>query len=163
MCVCVCVCVCVCLCLCGLCALWFVVCGFVVLVGLPPQPDIPRSFLYSAGACKLVTARCKNKVCIFDRGPPVGRPAPRRPKNDSRPDFFWHCFGVHQNNSSDPSPTAKARFERVLASVACTPLYMGIAAGFDIVLVIAKASSLKATDQPVEQLGHGSSLDENVT
>ena len=71
-----------------------------------------------------------------------------------------HCFGVHQIKSSDPSPTAKARFERVLASVARTPLYMGTAAGFDIALVIAKASSSKATDQQVERLGHGSSLDE---
>ena len=41
--------------------------------------------------------------------------------------------------------------------------YMGTAAGFDIALVIAKASSSKATDQQVERLGHGSSLDENVT
>ena len=37
------------------------------------------------------------------------------------------------------------------------------AAGFDIALVIAKASSTKATDQQVERLGHESSLDENVT
>ena len=40
---------------------------------------------------------------------------------------------------------------------------MGTAAGFDIALVIAKASSSKATDQHVERLGHESSLDENVT
>ena len=40
---------------------------------------------------------------------------------------------------------------------------MGTAAGFDIALVIAKASSSKATDQQVERLGHESSLDENVT
>ena len=110
-----------------------------------------------------VPARCKNKSCIFDRGPPARPPAARRPKNDSRPDFFLHCFGVPQNNSSDPSPTVKACFERVLASVARTPLYMGTAAGFDIALVIAKASSSKATDQQVERLGHESSLDENVT
>ena len=44
----------------------------------------------------LVPARCKNKICIFDRGPPVRPPAARRPKNDSRPDFFLHCVGVHQ-------------------------------------------------------------------
>ena len=79
------------------------------------------------------------------------------------PDFFLHCFGVHQIKSSDPSPTAKACFERVLASVARSSLYMGTAAGFDIALVIAKASSSKATDQQVQRLGHGSSLDENVT
>ena len=110
----------------------------------------------------LVPVRCKNKSCIFDRGPPVRPPAARRSKNDSRPDFL-HCFGVHQIKSSDPSPTAKACFERVLASAARTPLYMGAAAGFDIALVIAKASSSKATDQQVERLGHGSILDENVT
>ena len=111
----------------------------------------------------LVPARCKNKSCIFDQGPPVNRPAARRPKNDSRPDFFLHCFGVHQIKSSDPSPTAKACFERVLASVARSSLYMGTAAGFDIALVIAKALSSKVKDQPAERLGHGPSLDEDVT
>ena len=40
---------------------------------------------------------------------------------------------------------------------------MGTAAGFDIALVIAKALSSKFTDQQVERLGHGSSLDENDT
>ena len=68
-------------------------------------------------------------------------------------------------NDPSPSPTVKARFERVLASVVRTPLYMGTAVGFDIALVIAKASSSKATDQQLERLGYGygSSLDENVT
>jgi hypothetical protein len=44
----------------------------------------------------LVPARCKNKSVIFDRGPPVGRPAARRRKNDSRPDSFLIFFGVPQ-------------------------------------------------------------------
>ena len=76
-----------------------------------------------------------------------------------------HCFGVHQIKSSDPSPTVKARFERALASAARTPLYMGTAAGFDIdiALVIAKASLSKVTYQQVERLGHGTSLDGDVT
>ena len=43
------------------------------------------------------------------------------------------------------------------------PLYMGTAAVFDTALVIAKALSSKSTDQQVERLGHGSSLDEDVT
>ena len=111
-------------------------------------------------------ARCKKTLCIFDRGPPVRPPAARRSKNDAFPPGFFFAlfpFCVHQIKSSDPSPTAKACFERVLASVARSSLYMGTAAGFDIALVIAKASSSKATDQQVERLGHESSLDENVT
>ena len=74
-----------------------------------------------------------------------------------------HCFGVPQNKSSDPSPTVKARFERVLASVARSPLYMGIAVALGIVLVIAKSLSSKVTVQPAERLGHGPSLDEDDT
>jgi hypothetical protein len=84
-----------------------------------------------------VPARCKNKIHKFKRRPPVGRPAGRRPKNDSRPDFF--LFVLVYTKPSDPSPTAKGRFERVLASVARSPLYMGIAAALGIALVIAKA------------------------
>ena len=74
-----------------------------------------------------------------------------------------HCFSVHHIKSSDSSPTAKARSERVLASVARSPLYMGIAAALGIALVIAKALSSKVTVQPTERLGHGPSLDEDVT
>ena len=42
---------------------------------------------------------------------------------------------------------------------------MGTAAalGIGIALVIAKALSSKAKDQPAERLGHGPSLDEGVT
>ena len=40
---------------------------------------------------------------------------------------------------------------------------MGIAAALGIALVIAKALSSKATVQPAERLGHGPSLDEDVT
>ena len=50
-----------------------------------------------------------------------------------------------------------------LASVPRSPLYMGIAAALGIALVIAKALSTKATVQPAERLGHGPSLDEDVT
>jgi hypothetical protein len=76
-----------------------------------------------------------------------------------------HCFGVHQVKSSDPSPTAKACFERVLASGARSSLYMGVVASLGIALVIEKESSSKAKDQQqqVERLGHGPSLDEDVT
>ena len=116
-----------------------------------------------------VPARCKDKSCIFDRGPPVRPPAARRPKNDSHPDFFLHCFGVHQIKSSDPSPTAKACFERNLASAARSSLYMGIAASLvGIALVIGKGLwviivDTKVKDQQVERLKHGPSLDEDVT
>ena len=65
-----------------------------------------------------------------------------------------HCFGVHQIKSSDPSPTANAGFERVWASVARSPLYMGIAADLGIALVTSKSSSSKATDEQVERTGH---------
>ena len=103
---------------------------------------------------------------LYLRPGAAGRPT-RRPPTEKRfpPGFFLHCFGVHQitSKSSDPSPTAKACFERVLASVGRSSLYMGTAAGFDIALVIAKASLTKATDRQVERLGHESSLDENVT
>jgi hypothetical protein len=66
---------------------------------------------------------------------------------------------------SDPSPTVNARFVRVLVSVPSLPLYVVIAAALGIALVIAKASSSKVTDQQVERLGlgHGPSLDEDVT
>ena len=40
---------------------------------------------------------------------------------------------------------------------------MGIAAALGIALVIAKALSSKATVQPAGRLGHGPSLDEDVT
>jgi hypothetical protein len=40
---------------------------------------------------------------------------------------------------------------------------MGIAASLAIALVIEKESSSKAKDQQVERLGHGPSLDEDVT
>ena len=40
---------------------------------------------------------------------------------------------------------------------------MGTAAALGIALVIAKALSSKAKDQPTERLGHGPSLDEDVT
>jgi hypothetical protein len=64
--------------------------------------------------------------------------------------------------SQQPSPTAKARFEHVLVSVFRSPLYMGVAAALSIALVIAEALSSKATVQP-DGLGHGPSLDEDVT
>ena len=40
---------------------------------------------------------------------------------------------------------------------------MGIAAALGIALVIEKALSSKVTVQPAERLGHGPSLDEDVT
>jgi hypothetical protein len=105
-------------------------------------------------------------LCIFDRGPPARPPAARRSKNNAFPPGFFFAlflFGVHQIKSSDPSPTATACFERVLASAARSSLYMGIAASLGIALVIEKELSSKAKDQQVERSGHGSSLDEDVT
>ena len=52
-----------------------------------------------------------------------------------------------------------ARFERVSLFTS----FMGGTAALGIALVIAKALSSKATVQPAEQLGHGPSLDEDVT
>jgi hypothetical protein len=88
------------------------------------------------------------------------RSADRRPKNDSRPDNFLINFGCRNDNRLRPPKPVLNVF---LASVPRSPLYMGTAAGFDIALVIAKALSSKVTDQQVERLGHGSSLDEDVT
>ena len=108
------------------------------VVGLPPQPDIPRSFFILCWCMQDVKMRAVSSTGVA-----------RRPKNDSRPDFFLHCFDVHQNQikSPDPSPTAKARFERVLVSLARSSLYMGIAASLGIALVIEKELSSKVKDQ----------------
>ena len=43
------------------------------------------------------------------------------------------------------------------------PLRVGITASLGIALVIEKELSSKVKDQQVERLGHGSSLDEDVT
>ena len=128
---------------------------------LPPQPDIPRSFLYSADACKM------QKNIVYLRSGAAGPPARRAPLEKrcipARIFFALFPFCVHQIKSSDPSPTATACFERVLASVARSSLYMGIAASLGIALVIEKELSSKVKDQQVERLGHGPSLDEDVT
>ena len=52
-----------------------------------------------------------------------------------------------------------ARFERVSPLT----LSMGTAASLGIALVIEKGLSSKVKDQQVERLGHGPSLDEDVT
>ena len=77
----------------------------------------------------------------------------------------WQCQIIRPLSFS-ASPTVKARFERVLESAARSPLYMKIAAALGIALVIEKGLSLKVKkvkDQQVGRLGHGPSLDENIT
>ena len=71
---------------------------------MPQTPMFPDRFYTLPQPAKYNKSGRKSK-----RRPPVDRPADRRPKNDSRPDYFLNSFGVHQKNwlpEWQPAPTA---------------------------------------------------------
>jgi hypothetical protein len=116
-----------------------------IVVRLPPQSDITRSLFYirqAADACKMPKTRAVNPT--GDGEPQSARP-PFAVRKTIPAQIFFNYFGIPQNNSSGPSPTVKARFERVLASAPRSPLYMVISSALDVALETPKLCLSNAT------------------